>query len=178
MNKEILYRKLYRVLQYKTPLKIDCGLLCGSKCCKGGSDSGMHLYPGEECMYKYRSDFIELKEESFGGTSINFAVCKGECQRDYRPLACRIFPLAPYISPDGKLHIVNDPRAYYQCPLIQSEDFRISGTFKRELREIFNLLIKDQDIKDYIMKLSDVLQEYSAFTGSTLPNYSIDKHIE
>jgi hypothetical protein len=169
MNKKILYHKLYRILDKKTPLKFDCGLLCGSKCCRGGSNNGMHLYPGEECMYGFQSEFLELKEESLSNTTISFAVCKGECNRKYRPLACRIFPFAPYISSDGKLYIVKDPRAYYQCPLFHSEDIRISGIFKRKIRDIFHLVIKDPEIKEYIIVLSKVLEEYSVFTGSTLP---------
>lgn len=169
MNYKTLYRKSYRILENETPLKLDCGLLCDSKCCHGGNDNGMHLYPGEESIHESQSEFLKLREESFGNKTITFATCKGECNRTYRPLACRIYPYAPYIASDGKLYIVNDPRAYFQCPLFHSDDLKISANFKRKIREVFHLLIKDPDIKEYITDLSSVLDEYSAFTGCKLP---------
>ena len=35
MNKKILYKKAYRILENSTPLKFDCGTLCDKKCCSG-----------------------------------------------------------------------------------------------------------------------------------------------
>ena len=47
-DKERLYKKAKRIIGDKTPLKKDCGLICGGACCKGDSKTGMLLFPGEE----------------------------------------------------------------------------------------------------------------------------------
>lgn len=169
MHKYRLYRKAYRTLEHATPLNFDCGLLCRSKCCSGSIDDGMHLYPGEESMHKHQKEFLELREENFNDRMISFAVCSGKCNRRFRPLACRIYPFAPYIAEDGSLHIVKDPRAHYHCPLLSIEEFMMSGIFKRKVRDTFHMLIQDPDIREYVADLSAVLEEYAAFTGSLLP---------
>lgn len=202
MDKKILYRKAYRVLDKSTPLRFDCGLLCNSRCCSGDSDEGMHLYPGEEIMFKFdkavtppslsslatpsallssllplsspnKDKFkcdLKIKDIIFHDLKIKFLVCDGKCERRYRPLACRIFPLVPYISEEGILHIVEDPRAKYICPLIflnMSE--QIDKIFRRNLYKVFRLLTQDKDIHEYISCLSDTIRDYSTFTGIELP---------
>ncbi|HEX3028496.1 MAG TPA: hypothetical protein VHT34_04150 [Clostridia bacterium] len=170
MDKKLLYRKAYRDLSNITPLKYDCGMLCNSKCCSGSSDSGMHLYPGEELLYKDTSDFLSTSCEEFGHSTVHFAVCNGTCKRKYRPLACRIYPLVPFIDTAGNLHIIEDPRAARTCPLlILREDYPINAFFKQKVRSVFHLLILDPDIRCYIEDLSDVIREYSIFTGCELP---------
>jgi len=169
MDKKILYGKAYRILDKSTPLRFDCGLLCNSRCCSGNSDTGMHLYPGEEVMLE-NEKYFKIKNQSFHDLKVEFAICNGECDRRLRPIACRIFPLVPYISENGRLHIVEDPRAKYICPLIlfdKSED--IGRIFRRNIYKVFLLLIQDKDIKRYLVCLSDTIRDYSAFTGMELP---------
>lgn len=43
-----LYKKAKNIMQDKTPLKKDCGQLCGKACCKGDTETGMLLFPFEE----------------------------------------------------------------------------------------------------------------------------------
>ena len=50
MNVEYIYLQLYRLFDNSTPLKADCGKLCGKSCCKG-DDGGMYLFPGEEKVF-------------------------------------------------------------------------------------------------------------------------------
>lgn len=167
MNKKLLYGKAYRRLENSTPLRFDCGRICRSKCCRGSEDTGMHLYPGEEAMFEKQKDFLTLRDEVFGERNIRFAVCGGRCARKLRPLACRVFPLAPYLSRNGKLHIVEDPRARYICPLLfPGMELKISRTFKRNIYRLFQLLLLDPDIKAYVEALSEVLEEYARYTGA------------
>ncbi len=53
--------KAYELLENCTPLKFDCGALCGGKCCKGGDNDGMILFPGEEKYYAGKSGFTVKK---------------------------------------------------------------------------------------------------------------------
>ena len=39
------------LLSNLTPLKSDCGRLCGGACCQGDDATGMLLFPGEEALY-------------------------------------------------------------------------------------------------------------------------------
>ena len=167
MDKKLLYRKAYKILDNSTPLKIDCGLLCNKKCCSGDSESGMQLYPGEEIMLNNK--FLNIRDEIFHDMKIKFAVCKGKCDRRYRPLACRVYPLTPYITQDGRLCIMEDPRAKYICPLLlykKSKD--IDKLFKRNVYKVFLLLSQDKDIHKYLLHLSDSIRGYAAFTGMKL----------
>ena len=70
----------------RTPLRSDCGQLCGAACCQADEDGqgGMYLFPGEEALlHGEDSDFAPIY------------TCDGTCARENRPLACRIFPLTP-----------------------------------------------------------------------------------
>lgn len=166
MYKKILYKKAYRLLEGSTPLKYDCGMLCEKKCCSGDKDAGMHLYPGEETLFINKHNFLDIRKDLFNNSEIFFGVCNGQCDRRYRPLACRIYPLVPYIDEKGRLNIINDPRARYICPLLSDIDkIQIKRFYVRKVTKVFRLLAQDSDIKTYISALSDVLDEYSKFTG-------------
>ena len=84
-----LIKKAYEIIGNKTPLKSDCGRLCGAACCKGDDETGMLLFPGEEDLCT--CDEFKIIQTDY---SLPLLVCDGTCNRDRRPLACRIFPLA------------------------------------------------------------------------------------
>lgn len=164
MYKKSLYRRAYGLLENSTPLKFDCGLLCSSKCCTGDSSAGMCLFPGEESMCDVHGEFLTIRKEKIAHTEVLFAVCNGTCDRKLRPLSCRIFPYVPYLAENGRLTIIEDPRAKYLCPLLmKSFGFKIDKTFKRKIFNAFQILIQDKDIKDYIRLLSGILDEYKRF---------------
>lgn len=164
MNKKILYKKAYRMLENSTPLKFDCGLLCNSKCCSGDSNAGMCLFPGEEVMFPRQDGFLSIRTEEMRGINVLFAVCNGSCNRKYRPLSCRIFPYVPYLDGNGRLTITEDPRAKYHCPLLlDSFEFQVDKIFLRKILHVFQFLIRDADIKNHIRLLSGVLDDYRRF---------------
>ena len=111
MQKTQLYRQAYDILAYTTPLYGDCGELCGAACCDcGDHEAGMYLFPGEEVMYKFAPEWLKLEQSDFeyaSGCYATIAICNGTCDRDLRPLACRIFPLTPYFEAN-KLKIIMD----------------------------------------------------------------------
>ena len=96
-----------------TPVKSDCGKLCNGECCKGDNTTGMLLFPGEEALFKDNRDYKVIKDAD--GKSL--LVCSGKCDRQTRPLSCRIFPLVPVLV-DNRIYVLDDPRAKGMCPLI------------------------------------------------------------
>lgn len=81
------------LLEQLTPLKRDCGTLCGGACCRSleGEATGMLLFPGEE------DDYVGLEGWQLTETKQGWLVsCPGTCDRSIRPLACRIFPCCRY----------------------------------------------------------------------------------
>ena len=113
-----LYSQLYKLFENCTPLKADCGRACNGACCTDEGGEGMLLYPGEQVMLR-EADFLTLTDSVFtvDGKSVPIALCKGSCERTLRPLACRIFPLFPYVKPGSRPVIIMDPRANAVCPI-------------------------------------------------------------
>ena len=95
MKAEKIYRYLYKLFDEVTPIKADCGQLCGGACCKGDGDTGMYLFPFEECIYDGTENWLKICDSDFyfNGKPVKIAICDGTCDRKKRPLSCRIFPL-------------------------------------------------------------------------------------
>lgn len=170
MNIEYIYLQLYGLFDKSTPIKADCGKLCGKKCCKG-EDCGMYLFPGEEKVFGLLKPSWAKIEKSdfcynFGGKSkkVPILFCDGNCDRYQRPLACRIFPLTPYINKDGKEEIIVDPRAKALCPLaktLEKEDFDVK--FVKNIKRAFSVLTKNKEITEYLKRYSAYIDEYKNF---------------
>ncbi|MFZ5967891.1 MAG: hypothetical protein ACOYVK_12055 [Bacillota bacterium] len=118
----------------------DCGLLCGSHCCRNrtedGEEIGIYLMP-----YEYESVFRGTKlEERFRFEKHSSKVyyippkvkflyyfhCNKEegCIRDVRPIQCRTYPFEPHL--EGKrLQLVVEKQQIHGCPLLDRlEDVR------------------------------------------------------
>lgn len=162
MNKKTLYQTVYNMLGVLTPLPFDCGTLCQSACCQGDTDSGMYLFPGEEILLR-TAGFIcisptDLEFES--GRRILLATCPGQCERSLRPLSCRIFPLTPYLTPEGRLDIRMDPRANSLCPLARNLTVEeLNPDFFQAVEGVCRLILDDEDGRDFISCLSQILDE-------------------
>ncbi len=163
MNKQKLLNEAYDILNSSTPLRKDCGLLCDSACCKGDKNTGMYLFPGEEKLHR-NSKFLTLKQAGTNFKSnktVTLAVCSGECIRSLRPLACRLFPLTPYLTRNNILMIRMDPRAVKFCPLARYYSRReLEKSFVKNVRKACRLLIADNDIHNFIYELSRELDWY------------------
>lgn len=149
--KESIIKNCYKLFENKTPLKRDCGKICGGACCKGDENTGMVLFPGEE-------EFIDPNMKITQTDGIKYAVCGGTCDRSRRPLSCRIFPLFPYMCRDGervRVKAVRDIRASV-CPLCEDE---IDRGFKRAVRRAGRFLACDSELRDFTLSLSAELNE-------------------
>ena len=123
-----------------TPLKRDCGRVCGSRCCRSceGEETGMLLFPGEEKLYREKENWKIL--DTAGGKIV---ICPATCDRDERPLACRMFPLLPVIRKDC-IRAVVDLRARAVCPLARQGIRAMDPAFADAVREAGEILMADE----------------------------------
>lgn len=162
MTSEKAIRKAYRILRNVTPLKTDCGKLCNGECCKGDENTGMLLFPGEEEFYKNSDDFIVKNDES----NRKILICSGKCDRNNRPLSCRIFPLFPLVC-DEKIYVIDDPRASGICPLIYDQ-IKLNKTFERKVGKAARILSKNDKTFEFLESVSDEISEILSMTYDLL----------
>lgn len=170
MNSAYIYLQLYRLFDDVTPVSVDCGRLCNKACCKG-EDTGMFLFPDEKAVFSLlKPDWVrigdtdftyEYNEKTYG---VPIAMCSGECDRYQRPLACRIFPLTPYLNENGKLEIIVDPRGRGICPMAKAfniDDF--NPAFVKNIKKAFTLLCKNKRFYAFMREYSNYLDEFKRF---------------
>lgn len=170
MNSAYAYLQIYRLFDDSTPLLEDCGKLCNKACCKG-DDFGMYLFPGEKKVFDMLnpewarvelSDFEYEYENKMKKTHILF--CDGECDRFQRPIACRIFPLTPYLDKEKKLKVIVDPRAKSVCPMTFGTDISdFDKRFVKNVKRAFNVLSKNKEIYAFLDTYSRQLDDYLKF---------------
>lgn len=170
MNAAYIYLQIYRLFDDATPIKFDCGRLCSKACCKG-DDGGMYLFPMEKQVFDLvKPSWARIEESDFtyeykGKTkNVPILFCNGDCDRYQRPLACRIFPLTPYLDKDGKLEIIVDPRAKSVCPLSHELDAdEFDYKYVKSIKKAFALLMKNDEFKTYMRAYSEYIDEYRKF---------------
>ncbi len=150
------------LLMHVTPLKADCGSLCGRACCQGDEQTGMLLFPGEESLYA-QAPFARVVPARFSlaGKPARLLVCRGTCDRADRPLACRLFPLFLRIDQDKAAHertrVVMDPRARSVCPLCDYGLEALDPAFREAVRKAYDLLLSDAACHDFLTALCEAL---------------------
>ena len=162
------YQYLYKLTDFPTPLRSNCGLLCEQVCCAPGinNDLGVYLFPGEEIMFTRQEDWLiwenqDPEEQQFPDSwtaPVHFLRCIASCSRHQRPLACRFFPLAPYLQQDNHLLLIYETMALpYRCPLIY-DDIPLWDSFVRSTQEAWRIMLSDHRIKDYVVEESRYLE--------------------
>ena len=139
-------------LKNVTPLKRDCGRICGARCCRPleGEETGMLLFPGEAEAYAGKAGF-EVRKTARG----DLLICSGTCSREDRPLSCRLFPLLPVIGDDGKVRAVTDLRAKAVCPLARQGKSAVDPDFAEAVREAGEILAAEDEQAVFL----DMLEE-------------------
>ena len=170
MNTAYVYLQLYRLFDDVTPIEADCGKLCNKACCQG-EDSGMYLFPGEKKVFDLLNpSWAEVEKSDFyynynnKKKNVDMVFCDGDCDRYQRPLACRIFPLTPYLDDKGNLSVIIDPRAKSVCPMSRGlalEDY--NPKFIKNIRRSFGILTKSKEFYAFLDAYSRVLDEYLKF---------------
>lgn len=162
-------REAYACLGDLTPLKTNCGKLCGAACCQSDEtgENGMLLFPYEEWFYRKPIEgfaFHLHRDDSLykGGWRL---VCEGDCPRACRPLACRLFPLRLRLNADElgeHTEVIPeiDPRAWSCCPLPQQGGLRaMSGDFIKAAGKAGERLIRNDDMLEALYNEQRLLDE-------------------
>lgn len=121
---------------------------------------GIYLYPGEHKIHNKKDDWLEWTIEDSGefefpdswNGPVYFVRCKTPpvCPREKRPLQCRTYPLAPYLTEDGFLQMVyNDEDLPYRCPLID-EEIPLNDSFVKATYTVWAHLLRDPLIYDLV----------------------------
>ena len=145
-----------------TPLKTDCGSLCGQACCQPDPDAGgeVWLLPGEEacpCEWARMKDVV-MPVSGMRAVSV---CCDGLCDRARRPFMCRVFPLVPYYSrKKGAWDVRMDRRAWMVCPLASCGVKGLDPEFTDRARKAVALLAQDPECEAFLRAVS---QEESAY---------------
>lgn len=146
----------YGFLKYSSPLKTDCGKLCGRQCCTQ-EDMGMLLFPGEEKLFENDEDFV-IRKDAKGR---NLLFCSGRCERKKRPISCRIYPLFPYtFESDGEIHqkVVYDLRGINSCEMISSH-IKTQRSFFASVRKAGKSLLRDKECAGLLLDISREIDE-------------------
>ena len=155
--KQVLSRAR-EMLENLTPLKSDCGRVCGAACCrplqeKSGEMTGMLLFPGEEEAYTDPGQWT-IRSAPQG----LMVVCSGFCRREERPLSCRIFPLLPVFR-NGEIRAVTDLRAKAVCPLARQGRAALDPAFREAVREAGEYLATDAEQAHFLHRLTEEQEE-------------------
>ena len=139
-------------LKNVTPLKRNCGRVCGARCCRPleGEETGMLLFPGEAEAYAGKPGW-KIVNTARG----DIVVCPGACDREERPLSCRLFPLLPVIGNDGTVRVITDLRAKAVCPLARQGKNAMDPDFIEAVREAGELLAKADEQALFLDLLAD-----------------------
>ena len=118
----------------------------------------MLLLPGEEILLADTGFSIAHTD---GG---DLLTCDGNCRREMRPFACRIFPLFPYVEEGGLVRAVYDPRSFRLCPLTRNcAHVRLRRDFVRAVRRAGTLLMRDPACAAFLRAQSREIDEISRF---------------
>lgn len=155
------------LLREVTPLKSDCGRLCGAACCSAEADSaasGMYLFPGEEGLYGPDDAWARVLPTDWivGGRPVPLLVCEGSCPRDRRPLACRLFPLAARRVGEG-FTLRLDPRGWPVCPLMPHGVAALDPAFAAAARAALTALWDQPEHRSFLLALDALLARYESF---------------
>lgn len=173
------YKAIYRLLNRVSPLPTDCGELCSAACCCCGGDGtsadspdfdmGIYLLPGEEKLFDRKEPWLKWSVEdaedfefpdSWSG-KVYFVRCKTppHCPREMRPLQCRFYPLAPYLTEKRKLQLILSPADLpYRCPLIDDK-MTLQPDFIKATYTVWKHLIRDPLIFDLVKMDSKELRK-------------------
>ena len=151
-KQERIYRTARALLKNSTPLRVDCGLLCGKACCKGDDTTGMLLFPGE------RTPFRVIERDGR-----RLAVCGGVCKRGERPLSCMVFPFLPLPADDGRIRVRVDARGRGICPLARhAREAAVCHRFLHRVRRVGVLLLRDEETRACLFALRREVEETEA----------------
>lgn len=158
MRKETILAA-YAAIGETTPLKTNCGLLCGAACCACDADGqgGVTLLPGEaELMGDIQWGSLAPDPQM----NLPFLSCHAPCERDRRPFFCRIFPLCPVIGKSGQWTVRMDARARAVCPLSRSRLSGLDPDFLSGAKKAAQIIAADPEGEAVLQKWAELEAEF------------------
>ncbi|MCQ2437321.1 MAG: hypothetical protein MJ099_02860 [Clostridia bacterium] len=153
-----MIRQAYALIGDLTPLKTDCGLICDHACCGTDEDGngGVYLLPGErEAMGEIGWGIVQ--DDPFAP----MLICNGPCEREKRPLLCRIFPLISAIGKGERRTVKLDRRARAMCPLTAHGLKGLDADFAHRVRDAIRLIETDPEGKAFLEKWEALEAEFA-----------------
>ena len=153
--------RAYALLEDVTPLTTDCGAVCDGRCCRESADSeGMLLFPGEEVLLADAGYTIRPADGGY------LLTCDGTCDRSKRPLSCRIFPLFPVLTEEGRVRAVYDPRGWRMCPLVREcAHVPLDRDFVRTVRRVGRILAADPACAAFLRMQTTEIDDLNRLLG-------------
>ena len=150
---------IYAAIGDTTPLKTDCGSLCGAACCQPDADGqgGVALLPGEAELLEGIAWGSIQRDEAMDAPML---VCSGPCERDKRPFLCRVFPLCPVTGKSGDWTVRMDARARAVCPLAGSGLRALDPEFVRGAARAARKLAEDPEGEAFLTRWSKIEAEF------------------
>ena len=87
-------------------------------------------------------------------------ICDGACEREHRPLACRIFPLTPVKNAEGAWTVRMDARSRAMCPLCRSGVRGLDPEFARAVRRAIRALAADPEGEAFLERWAGLEAQY------------------
>lgn len=152
--------KAREILAQITPLRTDCGRYCGGACCQCDEDGqgGMLLFPGEEALYQPLPEGFSIVRDDSVTENGKLLICDGECDRETRPLACRLFPMLP--KPAGAKM---DRRAWAVYPLMEGGKAGLSREFVAAVEKAGRILFSCPEHVAFLQALDDYMEKLKQF---------------
>ena len=156
---DALIQKAYAILGDLTPLKTDCGALCGAACCQSDVDGqgGVALLPPEQARLS-QVDWAQMGRDC--AMDAPMLLCRAACDRELRPYLCRIFPLCPVQRPDGRWTVRMDARARAVCPLARSGLKGLDPDFVRAAARSAAALAQDPKGEAFLMRWAQIEAQF------------------
>lgn len=158
MNAELIQR-VYEAIGGSTPMKTDCGAICGAACCSVDEDGqgGVCLLPPEAEALKDIS-WGEIRHDEHMDAPM--LMCTDFCDRSLRPFLCRIFPLCPVIGKSGRWTVRMDARARAVCPLHRSGLNGLDPEFVRGCARAVRILAEDAEGEAFLRRWAEIEEEF------------------
>lgn len=116
----------------------------------------MLLFPGEEVLYASLPGYRMI-----GTAAGTLLICSGQCNREDRPLSCRLFPLLPALRGDT-LRVEMDERARPVCPLVRYGKTGLSAEFTAAVEAIGRGLMEEAEQAAFLRLLTQTQDELRA----------------
>ena len=116
----------------------------------------MLLFPGEEALFAPCA-FGRVIPAHFelAGRPAHLFVCNGTCNRENRPLACRLFPLFLHFKKDGSPRVKLDVRAKAVCPLCDYGVIGLRTEFVAAAKTAYAALMEDDECAAFLRALDE-----------------------